>query len=389
MKHLNPILRAAGALALSGLLLSACGGGAGIEKPKPLTPLPNAAYHLQTLWQTDTGNGAGPGVSGFQPAVANGRVFVANRDGTVVAINLDSGKSIWHTHTGDVLVSGPSTAAGVLLMGTQNGHVIALSAKSGKQLWRDDLSSEVIAAPGVSPQVAVVHTLDGHLVALNIHTGKRRWTAEAAVPRLTMRGTSSPRIVGNTVYAGMDNGKVLALDLATGEQRWQQIVALPSGRSELDRIVDVDANPLIRGNTLYAVSAGDQMVALSLHGGSMHWRHQVASVTGLATDARNIYTTDLNGVVWAISRTTGHAVWQQKALKHRKLSAPALYDGDVLVGGDQGYLHWLSADNGHVIARGQVFSAAIQAKPVVAGDRVIVLGADGQLAAVRFAVGSQ
>lgn len=384
MKYPSSVLRLGGLLVLVSLLLAGCGGSANIVQPNPLTKLPSPAYHLKTLWRTDAGNGAGPYVSGFEPAVADNRVFVANRDGSVVALDLDSGKRIWRTRTKDALISGPATAAGVVLAGSRNGQVVALSSATGKQLWSADLSSEVIAAPGVSSKFAVVRTLDGRLVAFNIKTGKRRWTVETTVPNLTMRGNSSPQIVGDTVYAGMDNGKVLALNLETGEQRWQQVVALPSGRSELDRIVDVDANPLILGNDLYAVSAGDQMVALSLDGGQDIWNHKVASETGLAADQRNIYTTDPDSVVWAISQSTGNTVWSQDAFKNRQLSAPTMYQGDLLIGDYAGYLHWLAPDDGSEIARGQPFEQAIRAKPVVAGDRVIVLGAKGEVAAVRF-----
>lgn len=376
---LMPLLLVAATVSLSG-----CGGGSTLVQPEPLTELPHPAYHMQVLWHANGGSGAGKYASGFVPAVASGRVYTANRDGEVVARALDDGHRVWHVHTDRHLISGPSVADGMLLMGTRNGRVIALSADDGSKDWSADLSSEVIAAPAGTADIAVARTVDGHVAALDMASGDRLWSIEASVPNLTMRGTASPVIQGDTVYVGMDNGKVQALDLETGEQRWEQTVALPKGRSELDRIVDVDANPLVDGNTVYAISAGGSLVAMNINGGQILWKHKVASEKNLAVDDSNVYVTDMDSVVRAVSRNNGAPVWKQDALKYRKLSAPAVVDGHVLVGDYEGYLHWLSPDDGSIEGRGRPFGQAIRAQPVVIGDRAIVLGADGEVAAVRF-----
>lgn len=372
-------------LAAATLALSACGGSKNIAQPKELTPLPTKTYQMQVLWHTNGGEGAGKYTSGFEPAVADGRVYVANRDGEVVAFNLANGKRLWHVYTDKQLISGPSAGDGQLYVGTRDGQVVALDAADGSQAWTADLASEVIAAPAVKGQIVVARTVDGHVAALDAASGNRLWTIEGTVPNLTMRGTASPVIDGSTVYAGMDSGKILALDLATGEQRWNQTVAIPQGRSELDRIVDIDANPLINGSAIYAISAGGTLAALTRQGGQIAWKADVASENNLAADADNIYATDMDGVVWGINRNNGETVWKQDALKYRKLSAPAVLNGDVLVGDYEGYLHWLSPDNGTILARGRPFGEAIRAQPVIVGERAIVLGADGELAAVRFA----
>lgn len=365
--------------------LTACGGGSTIEQPKPLTQLPNPAFRMQVLWHANGGNGAGKYESGFEPAVANGRVYVANSDGEVVALNLANGHRVWRVDTHEQLISGPSVADNTLLVGTRNGQVIALSADNGSTDWSADLSSEVIAAPAGASNVVVARTVDGHVAALDMTNGERLWTIEGNVPNLTMRGTASPVIQGNTVYVGMDSGKVQALNLQTGEQRWQQTVALPQGRSELDRIVDVDSNPLIDGNSIYAISAGDALVNMNKNGGQIRWKHKIASENNLAVDNSHIYATNMDGVVWGLSQANGSPVWNQDALKYRKVSAPAVVDGHVLVGDFEGYLHWLSPRNGSIQGRGRPFGEAIRAQPVVVGDRAIVLGAGGEVAAVRFA----
>lgn len=372
------------ALLMSGLLLTACGGTANVREPTPLSPIASAAYRVDELWQTDAGEGAGEYVSGFVPAVTENRVYIANRDGYVVALDLASGGKLWRSRTGERLIAGPTVAGDHLLLGTRDGEVVALSTATGEREWTTSLSSEVIAPPAAGDDLAVVRTLDGRLVALSLATGARRWSVERNVPTLTLRGTSAPVIDGDTVYAGLDNGQVLALELATGEERWSQSVAFPSGRSELERIVDIDADPLVLGNELYAVSAGGQLASLSLTSGRVRWKQPVASETALAYDERHIYTTDRDSVVWAVNRLTGGKSWQQEALRYRDASGPAVFEGDLVVGDYEGYVHWLSADDGSVIARGQPFDEPIRTAPVVAGDRVIVLGAYGEVAALRF-----
>ncbi|ERJ20695.1 Outer membrane protein assembly factor BamB [Salinisphaera shabanensis E1L3A] len=383
----KPFFRATGAailLAASSAVLTACGGAANVAEPTPLTTLESPAYRMQTVWKTDAGEGAGEYVSGFKPIIDGERVYVGNSDGYVMALDLATGRKIWRSRTGDRLISGPALAGGLLLLGSRDGQVVALSAQTGEREWTASLSSEIIAAPAANDEIAVARTLDGRLVALDMANGQRRWTIERNVPTLTLRGTSSPVIVGDTVYAGLDNGNVLSLDLATGEERWSQTVAFPSGRSELERIVDIDADPLVVNNELYAVSAGGQLASLATTSGRVRWRHELASEKALALDDRNVYAVDRDSVAWAVNRLTGSERWQQDGLKYRKLSGPALLAGDLVVGDYDGYVHWLSADDGSVIARGRPFDEPIRSQPLIVGDRVIVVGAYGEVAALRF-----
>lgn len=365
--------------------LSGCGGGSSLPQPKPLSKMPNPGYQMKVVWHAKAGDGTGQYVNGLAPAVAGGRVYIANRDGRVVALKLANGARVWQSNTHQTLASGPTVADGTVLVGSRNGELIALSATDGSRQWHADLSSEIIAAPAANSNVVVTHTVDGHVAALDMSTGKRLWTVEGTVPNLTMRGDATPVIHGNTVYVGMDSGKVLALKLATGERRWEQTVALPTGRSELDRIVDIDANTVISGSSIYAISAGHSLVSMTLSGGEIRWKHGISSEKNLALDADHVYATDMDGVIWAVSRATGKPVWKQKALEYRSVSAPAVVDGHVLVGDYQGYLHWLSPKTGAIEGRGRPFGAAIRSQPVpVAGGDAIVLGVDGEVARVRF-----
>ena len=386
MKYLSKtVWPAALAVAASALFLAGCGGGSSIAQPKPLAELDAPAYHMQVIWHRNSGEGSGKFESGFVPATGGGLVYTANGDGEVAAFRLENGKRVWHENTDHQFVAGPGLAGDTLLIGTRNGDVVAVSAANGKTLWQTNLASEVLSAPSAAGDIAVARTVDGRVAALDLATGERLWTIESNVPNLTLRGTATPVIVDQTVYIGTDGGKLLALDLSTGEQRWVQTVALPSGRSELERIVDVDGNALITGDTIYVASAGGALVALQRKGGQVRWKEDIASEGNLAVDPRHVYATDLNGGVWSLYRDSGDTDWKTDALGYRSVSAPAVMDGNVVVGDYEGYVHWLSADNGDEIARGHPIGEAINAQPLVLDDnRALILGAEGELALVRF-----
>lgn len=364
------------------LLLVGCASDGSRPQPKPLQDLSDLPMRGKILWEVDTGDGSGDQVTGFQLAIDGRNVYVANPEGVVTALRIKNGVYVWSRETNLHLISGPTYAHGMLFLGTREGQVVALSAKDGSTVWQAEVSSVVLAAPAVGNGTVVVHTLDGNLVAFDLTTGERRWTVSRSVPTLTLRGISSPVIRDGVVYAGMDNGKLLALDLSNGEQLWQTRIAIPSGRSELERIVDIDADPLVLQSQVFAGSVGGEVAAVSRESGRVRWKHDIAVRTGLTFDRNQVFTTDVNGGVWSFDRVSGAVLWHQTALAYRELTAPVMYRGYVTVGDFQGYLHWLVPEDGTVIGRVYVVDAPIRATPVVVGERILVLGTNGTVAAV-------
>lgn len=364
------------------VLLVGCASNGVSHQPAPLTDLDELPMHGTILWDTDTGEGAGDLVTGFQLAIDGRKVYVAHPDGVVTALKIKNGEQVWSTDTGLPLISGPTYADGRLLLGTREGEVVALSAEDGSVLWRTQVSSVVLAAPAVGNGMVVAGTLAGNLVALALADGERLWTVSRNVPTLTIRGASSPVIANGIVYVGMDNGKLLALDLSSGKQLWQTRIAVPSGRSELERIVDIDAELLVLGSQIYAGSAAGQVAAVTRASGRIRWNQDVATRTGFTFDRDQLFTTDLDGGVWSFDRVTGAVLWHQEALAYRELTAPVMYRGYVTVGGSEGYVRWLVPEDGSVIGGVDALDAPIDAAPVVVGERILVLGTDGTVAAV-------
>jgi len=367
------------------VLFSGCNlfGKPALNEPAELKDIENQRLQIEEVWSRDTGKGAGEFLTGFQLAVDGRRVYSANRDGEITALKLENGDVAWRVDTDLRVISGPTVADDLLVVGTRDGQVVALNTDDGAEKWRAEVTSEVLAPVALGEGKAVARTLDGRLIAFNLEDGSRLWTAERSVPTLTLRGTSGPIIARGVVYAGMDNGQVVAFELDSGELRWEQLIAAPTGRSELERVVDIDAELLLVEDELYAVSAGGQLASLSVNSGRVRWKQPIASRSGISFDSDQVFATDVDGTVWSVERQSGARAWQQKDLAYRSLSAPATYRSYAVVGDYEGYLHWLIPEDGTIAARVHPVGDAIRAAPVVVGDLLLVLASDGEVVALR------
>jgi len=368
------------------VVLTACASSGGNKpaEPSPLPTLERQTIDARTVWRRDTGAGAGGDlVSGFRIGLDGRRLYTAHRDGRIVATDLESGKRQWSVDTGLRLVSGPTVGEGTLLAGSRDGEVIALKAEDGSELWRSEISSEVLAAPAIGNGTAVVRTLDGSIAALELDTGERRWTVQRNVPTLTLRGASMPVVIDDMALAGLDSGKLIALDLENGDVRWEQVVAAPSGRSELERIVDIDASLLVVDDEVYVVSAGGQLASLSLNSGRVRWKRSIGSRTGMSFARGEIFFTDMDSHVGAIGRINGADSWRQKALAHRGLTRPVMHRGYVTVADFEGHVHWMVPEDGTLVARAQPLGDPVRAEPLVVGERLYLLSVKGDIAAVE------
>ncbi len=363
-------------------LLSACASDSKVAKPEPLRKIAEPEVRAEKIWSRSLD--APRELTGLRPLLAAGRVFVAERAGAVRSLDA-KGKAIWQVQTGLRLSAGPALVDGALIMGTLDGEVVALEAQDGQERWRASLSSEVISRPAGEGDLVAVRSGDGRVYGLAATDGERRWTVNRSVPALTLRG-SAPLVVGRgAVFVGMDNGRVLALSRDEGEPLWEEAVSVPAGRTEIERIVDVDADLLLIEGVLFAASYGGDLVAYEAGSGRVLWQRSLASYTGMAVDGQCLYVTDVDSVLWCLDPRNGAAIWEQNQLRHRKLSAPMAYKGNVLVGDFEGYMHAVSAVNGRIIGRSRATSEGIRA-PMQQDDeqRIYVLDSDGRLQVMRW-----
>lgn len=369
---------------LAGLVLLAGCSGEKVTPPMPLTKI-SKPIRIKSVWRHDLGGGAGKLDLNLVVAADHGNVFASSAKGEVYAFNGKTGKRVWETRTGHHVDAGPGVGGGLVLMGAADGTVLALDEKDGKKRWSAHLGSSVLAVPEAAEGVVVVRTVDGHVYGLDASDGSQLWSYASNEPSLTLRGQSAPLIAGDQVVVGFDNGKLAALSLYDGTVQWERVVASPNGSSEIERLVDIDADPVRAGGHVYAVAYHGRAVEVALDSGSILWSTSMSATAGIAVGPNNLYVTTADSAVVALDRTTGASVWSQKAMLRRSLSGPAVVGDYVVVGDYQGYAQWLSRKDGAILGRVQVDSDGIQASPVVVGKRVYVYGRGGELACLEKA----
>ncbi len=373
------------AIFLAILLLGGC---ASVEDdfdlPKELLSL-DETLAVSVIWDERVGDGSGEQHVALAPALFYDKIVAADREGEVCAYRLEDGEEIWSVETGLLLSGGPGAGENSVIIGSSNGEVIALSAEDGSELWRVQVSSEVLSVPQIANGIAVIRTVDGRIAGLDEQDGKQIWFYDRAVPALSLRGTSSPVIRGDMVIDGYASGKLVGLRLSDGRVGWETSISIPSGRTELDRIVDIDADPVIVDDVIYVASYHAGVTAMSLSTGEMLWnRQEISSFSGMDAGWRYLFVTDEKSNVWALGLDNGAVVWKMSALENRHLTAPVVHDDYFVVGDYEGYLHWFSQDDGREVARIKIDSDGIVAKPVVESDILYVYGKGGDLAAISI-----
>jgi outer membrane protein assembly factor BamB len=370
---------------ISGISDYFSGGEDNADPPALLNETDVAEVHIEEIWDASIGVGSDEKSVKLPPVVSGSNIIVADREGVVQARNLTTGDKIWSTDTQLSLSGGAGLGNGIVVFGSSNAQVIALNLENGEIIWNSTVSGEVLATPLVIKNKVIVRTTDGAISGLDDKTGGKLWNYEHNVPALTIRGISAPLAVNDKVIAGYDNGKLIALDLANGKFAWETSIAIPKGRSEVDRLVDLDVDPIEINDVVYIASYRGGLSAVSASDGDTMWRNDsISSHTGLSNDFRYLYITDSHAHVWQIDQHNGAGLWQQKDLHHRRLTAPATYQNYIVVGDFEGYVHWLSSSDGRLLGRIQITDQPIENKPVIVDDIVYVYAKDGTLSALKI-----
>lgn len=371
------------------LLLSGCStlSGMGTDNtPKPAALKPFAAeYTVKTAWTTRANSGVGKDYLKLGPVTADGRLFTADADGRVVALDPETGRTTWSINTKAPLTSGPSVGEGIVVVGTADAQVIALNEQTGAIIWRVKAPNQILAAPQISQGRIIITTINGKLCALSAQNGQQIWMYDHGAPTMVVRGGSLPQVADNKVIVGFSDGKLAAFDLGDGHIIWQQTIAMPQGGSQVEQMVDIVADPVIVSGTIYVATYQGKIASVSLQTGQINWMQNISSYTGLALGPQQVFITDATSNVWAFARNSGQLLWVRSELANRKLSAPAVMNDTVAVGDGEGYLHWLSQTDGHVVARTLVSDKkAILAAPVVIGNTTYVVTQNGLVAGYQL-----
>jgi len=372
-------------------------------KPAKLTKY-EPEIRVERRWKTGVGKGLGKKYLRIRPAIIADQVFAADGYGRVEAYDRFTGRRNWRVQlpaeqggllsaldvldrTDPSFVSGGvGSGGGKVFIGTTNGDLLALAASDGSEIWRQSVDSEVLSPPVTGDGLVFVQTIDGSLLALEIETGEIRWEIDNQVPILTLRGTATPVFDGGVVYAGFASGAVVAVKAENGEPVWSHLVALPEGRSELDRMVDVDSTPLVEGPMVYAVSYQGNLRGVRRQDGNPLWELPMSSFLDLDTGYGNIYVVDDQDTIIAIDTRTAEESWRQEALARRGLSSPIAFSNYLAVTDSDGYIHVLAQSDGRLLGRRKLDGKGVRSRMVYADGTLYVLGNSGGLQALEITV---
>jgi len=334
-------------------------------------------------WSADVGKGLDESGRQIRPAYSSGLIFAADYKGLLIALNAESGRKQWEIKTELPFTGGPGVSDNLLLMGTENGEVFAFEASSGTQLWSATVTSEVLAAPAEADGIVVVRCIDGRVFGLDADTGQRIWVYDHSVPLLTLRGNAPLLVRAGVVFVGYDGGQVVALTLEEGILMWEQTLVTTEGRTELERLSDIDGQLVFIASDLLVASYKNRLASLAADSGRLLWFKDISSATGVSVDRVNLTLSDKDGNVWLLDRRNGAESWKQDQLARRGLTRPVFYGNFIVVGDWEGYLHWINIDDGQFAAREKIGGDGFSGPPMVVGNTLYVMTNKGSLVAYR------
>jgi outer membrane protein assembly factor BamB len=348
-----------------------------INPPSPLVEF-KATQKPRTLWKVSLSKS---GVYQFSPALSGDSIYAASADGTVMRVNAVSGKTEWRIDAKMKLTAGVGSDGSTVAVAGEKGVVLAYDG-AGKFLWKAQATSEILSAPAVGSGLVVVRSLDSRITAYDSLTGERRWMAQRNTPSLTLRTAPGIVIASQTAYVALPGGRLSALMTSNGGPRWEAPIGDPRGTTELERISDVSGLPSVAGSTICAVAFQGRIACLDATSGAVHWVKDFSSTVGLGIDESYVFAADERGAVVEFSRDSGAVLWRNDKLAYRQLSAPASVGNDVAVGDYQGYVHFMSRENGNLVARVATDGSPIISNPIVVGGSVVFQTQAGSLVAL-------
>jgi len=341
-----------------------------------------AQADIERQWSASVGDGVGERYLKMTPAIDGKMIYAADAKGVVAAFDRMTGKRQWRVSLKESLSGGVGAGYGLVLVGTSSGHLLALNKADGSQAWRVAVSSEILSAPQTNASTVVVQTQDEKIFGFEHATGAQRWQYESSTPTLSLRGTSTPVLTTELAILGMGNGQVIALNADNGAVLWKQRATVAQGRSEFERMTDVDGDLLLAGNALYVTSFQGFVVAFDVSTGRPIWRRELSSYQGPDEGLGNVYVSAADDELYAVTESDNELSWTQSALKYREITAPVTFANYVAVADGEGYLHVMSQRDGSFVARKKIDGDGVRSKLLAKGKVLYIYGNSGKLVAV-------
>jgi outer membrane protein assembly factor BamB len=299
----------------------------------------------------------------FSPAIMEDNAYASSSNGTLIKVDLKTGKTIWKINTGETLSGGVGVGLNEITVGTPSGLLIAYDLNS-KLLWKTRLSSQILSAPTIHEGLVIVRTSDNLIHGINVKDGLKKWTFSRTGPPLSLRSNVGVVASDGVIYAGFPGGKLAAIREDNGSLIWEITVAQPKGITEIERASDVTSNPVIDGMTIYTVAYQGKISAVDRVNARTLWSRDISSYTGLNIDGARIYLSHTGGALYALAIESGKTYWRQGDLLNRKLTTPLGMGDYVAVGDFQGYIHILDKETGQFLGRIQLDDESVMRRLV-------------------------
>lgn len=384
-------------VAVSALAMSACASKGKVDA-EPFEAVPQQGIEVTGLvpevrWSATLGTDEDL-IFAFAPVVS-GETLCAAGQRAVACYDFSSGTRLWkNKHKG--LTAGVAMNDQLVIAATAKGNVIAWDLATGATSWKADAGAEVTAVPAIGTlngvTVVVVNTGAGRVRAFSAEDGSELWGHEQQVPSLTLRGNAAPLIHDDVVLVGFDNGHLMSIGLVDGQVQWDATVGRPEGRTELDRIVDIDSAPVIRRNDVYSSAYNSHTRAVDLRTGREVWNKAVAGSAGSTVDSKRLYVAGGDNQLYALDVYSGRIIWQlgtfdddqEQRRFDELLTAPALYKDYVLVADSGGSLHGVNAGDGTRVFSEEM-SGGYSTAPQIHGDTLVLQDRSGNIQVIDLA----
>ncbi len=350
-------------------LLAACSSTP--DKPKP-APLPAVTGELavKKVWSNNIGMVTTP----LLVSVHAGRVAVASTQGQVVLLDALTGKDIWRVKLPDAIQAGVGGDGQRFAVVTQRNEVQAI--EEGKVIWRHALSAISLTPPLVAGGRVFVLNADRTVTALDGATGQKLWSQQRTGEPLVLNQAGLLMPFGDNLLVGW-GGRLAALNPLTGGVRWETLLANSRGTNEVERLVDLVAGADRLGSTVCARAFQSTVSCVDASRGSNLWSRSAQGHEGLAGDEQLVFGAESDSKVIAWARQGGQVAWMQDALRFRGLSAPLVLGRSVVLGDDDGLVHFISRQDGKPLQRVATDGSAIVGRPVAADQTLVVVTRTG------------
>lgn len=364
------------------VFIVACGSDDNAEPPAELVDFEPSAS-IEKLWDVSIGSGVDQHYLKLYPLVLSDRLVVTDRSGTVEAIDINDGDEIWSVDLDVVISGGVGGNNQYHVVTSRDGDVFLLDAEKGELKWKVSVSSEVLVPAVILADKVILRTVDGKIIALQLSTGAEQWVYKRDVPALSLRGNSRLLVKDNKIFAGLDSGRIVALN-ETGKTLFDAAVTIPSGKSELERIIDIDGDARFVDSTLYIASFQGSVIAIDVRRGQLIWKRKLSTYSGVEVEASALFSSDERDHIWALDRHNGATLWKMDKLNARRVTRPTAVDDAIVVADEQGYIHLISQYDGRFLARVDADGSGFIVPPVVVNNRIYALSRDGELMAYQY-----